>query len=246
MASLYENGLNGILVDDMGMGKTIEAISILAYVRETLNVNEPHLIIAPKSTISNWMKEFKVWAPWFRVVNLVPTMEHRDEIFRNQMEPGYFDICVTTYEGVLICGNRLKKYDWHYVIFDEAHKLKNSDSKISIETRLIPSQCRLLMTGTPLQNDIGELWSLLNMLMPNLFTSKDEFKDWFDFSKYEGGDEHNSLKMQMVKKLHTILRPFMLRRVKSELLTKLPDKIEINISVHLTPIQVDLYAQFLT
>jgi SWI/SNF-related matrix-associated actin-dependent regulator of chromatin subfamily A member 5 len=131
MASLYENRVNGILADDMGMGKTIQAISILAYLKETVKIKKPHLIIAPKSTISNWMKEFKTWAPFFKVVNLIPTAEHRDEIIRNQMQPGYFDVCVTTYEAVLICGSTLAKHDFHYVIFDEAHKLKNSDSKIS-------------------------------------------------------------------------------------------------------------------
>jgi SWI/SNF-related matrix-associated actin-dependent regulator of chromatin subfamily A member 5 len=243
MASLYENGLNGILADDMGMGKTIQAISILAYMHESLKVRKPHLIVAPKSTISNWMKEFKIWAPFFRVVNLIPTAEHRDEILRNQMQPGYFDICVTTYDAVLICEYALKKYDFHYIIFDEAHKLKNSDSTTTQTSRRLKAESRLLMTGTPLQNDIGELWSLLNMLMPQLFTSKDDFKEWFDFSQYDGDNEK---KMSMVKKLHKILRPFMLRRVKADLVTKLPDKIEINISVQLTPLQIDLYAQFLT
>jgi len=90
-----------------------------------------------------------------------------------------------------------------------------------------------LLTGTPLQNDVGELWSLLNMLMPQLFTSKDDFTEWFDFGKYEANQEN---KMAMVKKMHTILRPFLLRRTKSDLATKLPDKIEINISVQLSPV----------
>lgn len=159
------------------------------------------------------------------------------------MKKGYFDICVTTYEAILICESELKKYDWHYVIFDEAHKLKNSESKIATASRLIPSHRRLLLTGTPLQNNIGELWSLLNFLMPALFNSKDDFSEWFDFSNY---DSKEDTKMQMVKKLHTILRPFLLRRTKKDLVIKLPDKIEINISVKLSEVQVDLYCQFLT
>ena len=210
------------------MGKTIQAISILAYMHETIKIKQPHLIIAPKSTISNWMREFKVWAPFFRVVNLIPTAEFRDDILREKMQPGMFDVCVTTYEAVTICKSALMKRNFHYVIFDEAHKLKNSDSIIAQTSREIPSHSRLLLTGTPLQNDVGELWSLLNMLMPAMFTSKDEFKEWFDFSRYEADNE---AKMQMVKKLHTILKPFMLRRTKKDLATKLPDKIEINISV---------------
>jgi SNF2 family DNA or RNA helicase len=97
----------------------------------------------------------------------------------------------------------------------------------------------LLLTGTPLQNDVGELWSLLNMLMPQIFEDKDEFIEWFDFGKYESDKQQ---KMAMVKKLHTILRPFLLRRTKADLATKLPDKIEINISVQLSKVQIDLYS----
>ena len=83
------------------MGKTIQAIAILAYCHEVLNIkSEPHLIIAPKSTISNWIIEFKKWASFFRTVNLVPTAEFRDEIIKNQLKPGYFDVCVTTYSGI--------------------------------------------------------------------------------------------------------------------------------------------------
>lgn len=146
------------------------------------------------------------------------------------MKHGYFDVCITTYEAVKICRHELtKKYKWHYIIFDEAHKLKNSDSVIGQASRELKSEVRLLLTGTPLQNDVGELWSLLNMLMPKIFNSKEDFTDWFDFTKYE--DTKQDQKMIMVKKLHTILRPFLLRRVKNDLAVKLPDKIEINISV---------------
>jgi SNF2 family DNA or RNA helicase len=114
---------------------------------------------------------------------------------------------------------------------------------VSSLSREIHSKNRLLLTGTPLQNDIGELWSLLNFLMPQLFSSKDDFNEWFDFSKYESDQD---TKMSMVKKLHKILKPFLLRRVKADLALKLPDKIEINISVPLSQVQIDLYAQFLT
>ena len=137
-----------------------------------------------------------------------------------------------------ICLAALKKYKWHYLIFDEAHKLKNSESKISINSRMLSSKRRLLLTGTPLQNDIGELWSLLNFLMPQLFRSKDDFEDWFDFTNFKGKED---AKMEMVKKLHMIMRPFMLRRTKKELVVQLPDKIEINIQVKLSQLQVEVY-----
>lgn len=114
------------------MGKTIQAIALLAYLHENVQLKEhPHLVVAPKSTISNWMKEFKKWSPFFRVVNLIPTKEFRDEILRNQMIPGRFDVCVTTYEALLICAEQLQKHDFHVIFFDEAHKLKNNDSIIA-------------------------------------------------------------------------------------------------------------------
>lgn len=171
MISLYENNMNGILADDMGLGKTIQTIAILSYLWESRGLrDEPHLIVAPKSTISNWMREFERWAPFFRTVNLIPTQEHRTEILQNQMKRGQFDICVTSYQA-LISVPELRKYPWHFVVFDEAHKLKNAESQAMQISRLLPSKRRLMLTGTPLMNNVSELWSLLNFLMPQLFTS---------------------------------------------------------------------------
>jgi len=89
------------------MGKTIQTISIIAYLRENSKVKEPHLVIAPKSTIANWMREFDKWTPFLKVVNLDPKIEHREDILKNKMKPGKFDVCVTTYEALKICGTDL-------------------------------------------------------------------------------------------------------------------------------------------
>ena len=128
MVALHENKLNGILADDMGMGKTIQAISIIAYMKETMKIKEPYLVLAPKSTISNWMREFKLWVPMLKVVNLIPTKDERKEIIETALKPGKFDVCITTYDAIGRdeCFQKLKKTYWHYIVFDEAHKLKNS------------------------------------------------------------------------------------------------------------------------
>jgi len=125
MAILYENKINGILADDMGMGKTIQTIAIFAYIYETKNHrNLPHLVVAPKSTIPNWLREFKKWAPFFNVVNLRPRMEFRDDDLKDMKKNG-FDVCLTTYEALKICQGPLTKMKFNYAVFDEAHKLKN-------------------------------------------------------------------------------------------------------------------------
>ena len=155
---------------------------MLAYLYEFRKIKGPHLIIAPKSTISNWMKEFLKWAPFLRIVNLIPTKEMRDEILKTQLVEGKFDVCVTTYEAINILTTALGKHKWVYIIFDEAHKLKNADSKISSNSRSINARRRLLLTGTPLQNNLTELWSLLNFLKPEQFANRDDFNKEFDFN----------------------------------------------------------------
>jgi SWI/SNF-related matrix-associated actin-dependent regulator of chromatin subfamily A member 5 len=110
-------------------------------------------------------------------------MEMREEIIKNQLVDGKFDICLTTYEGINICNYALKRHKWQYFVMDEAHKLKNKDSKISILSREIPARSRLLLTGTPLQNNLLELWALLNFMMPSVFSSSEDFRQWFEFGE---------------------------------------------------------------
>jgi SWI/SNF-related matrix-associated actin-dependent regulator of chromatin subfamily A member 5 len=204
-------------------------------------------VIAPKSTIGNWMKEFKKWTPSLRVVNLVPTQEMRYQILSEQMKAGTFDVCVTTYNALNIIPE-LKKFKWYLITFDEAHKLKNSDSKTAQISRQLPSVRRLLMTGTPLMNNVVELWSLLNFLMPQLFSSMDDFSSWFNLDENQNNaskDLSQDQKLKVVQVLHRIMRPFMLRRTKKDLENKLPDKIEINVSIELSQMQLKIYQELL-
>jgi len=166
MISLYESGISGILADDMGLGKTIQTISILAFIKEYKKINGPHIIIAPKITLGNWINEFEKWLPSARVTKLIATKDEREEILTNVVDKGKFDIIVTSFEGVRICLNSLKKIKWQYIVIDEAHKIKNEDSQLSQVVRKLHTECKLILTGTPLQNNLHELWSLLNFLLP--------------------------------------------------------------------------------
>lgn len=171
-------------------------------------------------------------------------MEVRDEILDNEMVKGKFNVCVTTYDALKIVGKRLHKYPWYLIAFDEAHKLKNSESITMGLARDLPNVRRLLLTGTPLQNNVGELWSLLNLLMPQVFKSKDDFNSWFNFDQSTRSQDDTAdapqltqaNKVMIVQILHRVMKPFMLRRTKKDLATQLPEKIEINISCALAPL----------
>ncbi|KAG0339177.1 hypothetical protein BG004_006931 [Podila humilis] len=170
MVSLYENGLNGILADEMGLGKTLQTISFLSYLREK-GVWGPFLIVAPLSTLANWINEFERFTPTVPCVLYHGQPEQRTHI-RNKrfkkMDPS-FPICVTSYEIVMNDRKHLQKYQWKYIIVDEGHRLKNMNCKLIRELKSYHSANRLLLTGTPLQNNLSELWSLLNFLLPDIF-----------------------------------------------------------------------------
>lgn len=130
----------------------------------------------------------------------------------------------------------LLKFRWEYLIVDEAHKLKNEDSQISQRLRQLDTRYRLLLTGTPLQNNLHELWSLLNFLLPEIFSSSDDFDDWFNLGGNEELTEQEKevRNKQVIEQLHRILRPFILRRVKREVEKQLKPKVEIHVSVGIT------------
>ena len=193
----------------------------------------------PKSVVGNWEQEFKRWCPQIKICNLIARKECREEIIKNQLQPGKFDVCITTFEGVRLCLNALKRFHFQYIVIDEAHKIKNEDSQTSKRIREIKSNYRLLLTGTPLQNNLHELWSLLNFLLPEIFQSSSDFDEWFDL-KNDGGlsdkelEEKNTM---VIKQLHRILRPFMMRRIKREVEKALLPKIEMHINVGITETQ---------
>lgn len=150
-----------------------------------------------------------------------------------------WDICVTTYEMILMEKGLFSKFQWHYIVVDEAHRLKNENTKLSQILRTFLSKNRLLLTGTPLQNNLHELWALLNFILPDVFSAADDFDTWFDSDDCLSGNE------DIVKRLHTILKPFLLRRVKAEVEKSLLPKIEVKLYVGMTEIQRNAYKAIL-
>lgn len=238
MISLYENAINGILADEMGLGKTLQTISLLGYMKHYRSIMGPHLVIVPKSTLANWMNEFKRWCPSLRAVCLIGDAESRNVFIRDVMMPGEWDVCVTSYEMVIKEKSVFKKFIWRYIVIDEAHRIKNEKSKLSEIVREFKSNNRLLITGTPLQNNLHELWALLNFLLPDVFNSSEDFDDWFNTNNCLGDNT-------LVERLHAILRPFLLRRLKSEVEKRLKPKKEVKVYVGLSKMQREWYTKIL-
>jgi len=238
MISLYENGINGILADEMGLGKTLQTISLLGYMKHFRNVSGPHMILVPKSTLANWMNEFKKWCPTIRAVCLIGDQETRNTFIRDVMMPGGWDVCVTTYEMILREKSVFKKFNWKYMVIDEAHRIKNEESKLSLVIRELNTTNRLLITGTPLQNNLHELWALLNFLLPEEFNSADDFDQLFDTNDAIGNES-------LIKRLHGILKPYLLRRLKSDVEKSLLPKKEVKIFIGLSKMQREWYTKIL-
>lgn len=254
LKSLWMNGLCGILADEMGLGKTLQAISMIAFFKEH-NISGPFLIAAPLSTVRNWVEEFKRWTPSINTILYHGSKDERDAMRRKKMKMGdqskfEFPVVVTSYE---ICMNDKKflgNYQWRYIVVDEGHRLKNMNCKLIKELMSYNSANRLLITGTPLQNNIAELWSLLHFLLPEVFNDLDSFEKWFDFSsviedKTDADGKSVKRKNNLVSTMHAILKPFLLRRVKTDVESTLPKKREYILYAPLTAEQKDLYREIL-
>ncbi|KAF7710108.1 SWI/SNF-related matrix-associated actin-dependent regulator of chromatin subfamily A member 5 [Silurus meridionalis] len=238
LISLYENGINGILADEMGLGKTLQTISLLGYMKHYRNILGPHMVLVPKSTLYNWMNEFKRWVPSLRAVCLIGDREERTAFIRDTLLPGEWDVCVTSYEMLIIERAVFKKFNWRYLVIDEAHRIKNEKSKLSEIVREFKTTNRLLLTGTPLQNNLHELWALLNFLLPDVFNSSEDFDSWFDTNNCLGDQK-------LVERLHTVLRPFLLRRIKADVEKSLLPKKEVKMYVGLSKMQREWYTKIL-
>ncbi|CAB3401145.1 unnamed protein product [Caenorhabditis bovis] len=244
LVSLYNNNLNGILADEMGLGKTIQTISFITYLMQMKRNIGPYLVIVPLSTISNWFNEFIKWAPKVQVIVYKGNKDCR-KATEPAIKSGKFHVLLTTFEYVLKEKALLSKLRWKYMIIDEGHRLKNSNCKLtSLLNTHFQTQHRLLITGTPLQNKLPELWALLNFLLPTIFSSCGTFEQWFNApfattgEKVELTDEETML---IIRRLHKVLRPFLLRRLKKEVESQLPEKTEYIVKCDMSALQNVLY-----
>lgn len=267
LKSLYMNGLCGILADEMGLGKTVQAISLIAFFKEK-GVSGPFLIASPLSTVSNWVDEFARWAPSIKTVLYHGTKAEREAIRKQSMKLQDqrnmdFPVVCTSYEICMNDRKYLSQYQWKYIIVvcfslwsdrkrtdplqDEGHRLKNMNCKLIKELMTYKSANRLLITGTPLQNNIAELWSLLHFLLPEVFNDLDSFQSWFDFTSVLDKSGNTEVierrRRKLVSTMHAILKPFLLRRVKTDVEASLPKKREYILYAPLTAEQKELYRE---
>ncbi|XP_022083274.1 DNA helicase INO80-like isoform X2 [Acanthaster planci] len=240
LANLYDCSINGILADEMGLGKTVQSIGFLAHLAESQGIWGPFLIVAPASTLHNWQQECARFVPGFKVLPYWGNPQER-RILRKfwsqrplQTTDSEFHILITSYQLVIQDIKYFQRIKWHYMILDEAQAIKSSSS---VRWKLLlqfSCRNRLLLTGTPIQNSMAELWALLHFIMPTLFDSHEEFNEWFSKDIESHAERQSGINEEQLSRLHMILKPFMLRRVKKDVENELSDKIEILVYCHLT------------
>uniref|UniRef100_H2Z5F5 Helicase ATP-binding domain-containing protein n=1 Tax=Ciona savignyi TaxID=51511 RepID=H2Z5F5_CIOSA len=240
---LFDNAVNGILADEMGLGKTVQCIAMICRLVKS-GFAGPFLVCAPLSTICNWINEFKRFAPRIPVVLYHGTAAERcvlaSTISSVSSDLQCHPVVITSYEVLIRDRPSLGQFAWDYLIVDEGHRIKNMNCRLIRELKLLKVSAKLLLTGTPLQNNLSELWSLLNFLLPEVFNDLSTFEAWFDLKKMQKGIETEQ-QQDVVNKLHKILAPFLLRRTKDDIEIYLPPKRELIVFTPLSESQNEIY-----
>ncbi|KAJ8686508.1 hypothetical protein QAD02_022302 [Eretmocerus hayati] len=247
LANLYDQGISGILADEMGLGKTVQSIAFLCHIAEKYSVWGPFLIISPASTLHNWQQEMARFVPAFKVVPYWGNPQER-KILRQfwdtkdlHTQEASFHVVITSYQLVITDYKYFNRIKWQYMILDEAQAIKSTNSMRWKLLLGFSCRNRLLLSGTPIQNSMAELWALLHFIMPTLFDSHDEFNDWFSKEIESHAENKTGIDEKHLSRLHMILKPFMLRRIKKDVENELSDKIEIMVYCPLTTRQKLLY-----
>lgn len=240
LVNSWRNDTNVILADEMGLGKTVQSVSMLGFLQNAQQIPGPFLVVVPLSTLSNWAKEFRKWLPDMNIIVYVGTRASREvcqqyEFYNDKKvgRPIKFNALLTTYEVVLKDKAVLSKIRWNYLMVDEAHRLKNSEAQLYTTLSEFSTKNTLLITGTPLQNSVEELWALLHFLDRDKFKSKEDFvQNYKNLSSFNENELAN---------LHMELRPHILRRVIKDVEKSLPPKIERILRVEMSPLQKQYY-----
>ncbi|KAH7882573.1 P-loop containing nucleoside triphosphate hydrolase protein [Phlebopus sp. FC_14] len=231
---MYNNGMNCVLGDEMGLGKTLQTLSLFAHIKEDpKGPRDPHLIICPLSVLSSWQNEAARWLPSFQVLRYHGTAAERDRLKNGVRNDDIkFDLCIATYESYVADDSWFKTRRWSYCVLDEGHRIKNSETNVSSKVRGLGSLFRLILTGTPVQNNLVELWSLLNWLYPTVFTAPSErlFRDSFDLTR-------GSYSSPFLSAAHSLLSIIMLRRTKATVEISVPPRQELTVFVPMTEAQ---------
>lgn len=259
LAKLYRAGTNGILADEMGLGKTIQTISLLCHLAEEYENWGPHLVIVPTSVLLNWEMEFKKFAPGLKILSYFGSPQERLKKRKGwNNKNDFFNVVITSYQMAVTDAHIFKRKKWGYLVLDEAHNIKNFKSGRWQALLSLNSERRLLLTGTPLQNNLTELWALLYFLMPKTiidggemegFADLDSFQEWFNKpvnSLVSNMDNNKNNGDLVVKKLHQILKPYLLRRLKKDVEKQMPKKYEHVIKCKLSKRQRYLYDEFMS
>lgn len=225
LITLFENGINGILADEMGLGKTLQAISIIGYLRHVKNINGPHVILVPLSTIENWTREFQRFLPQVRVLHGHCRGDKSGIRAALTASRRSWDVVVTAYQFFVTEHTYFGKLNYQYVVLDEAQRCKNENTQLSQALRCTNYRNMLFMTGTPINNNLHELWALLNLLLPDFFHNSEDFDEWF---KVEDCIDPNH---ERAVRLKNILQPIMLRRIKADVEAAIPPKIKTTLFI---------------
>lgn len=275
MVALHQNGISGILADEMGLGKTLQTVAFSAYLRQVTvspflvvcplsvlhNWVEEYEKFAPKIPVCMYHGSKADRAELRRTVmsrsqtqskpkpkgrgkrRTKSSQDSEDEDALNPLN-NHFPVVITTYEMIINDRKFLAEYDWGYIVVDEGHRLKNLDCRLMQEIKKYPSASRMILTGTPLHNNLGELWALLNFVLPDIFNDIESFQEWFNLPTLQSTIS-TSRSTQIISKLHTILKPFLLRRLKVDVETNLPPKKEYVLYAPLTTRQREAYQEIL-
>lgn len=245
LALLYEQGLSCILADDMGLGKTCQVISFLSHLYEK-GVNGPHLVVVPSSTLENWLREFSIFCPKLKVMPYYAGQSARAEI-REQIldERDDINVVITTYTiaKAKVDAAFLRSVKFNVCVYDEGHMLKSSKSMLYEKLIRISAKFRLLLTGTPLQNNLQELASLLGFIMPEVFRDrKDDLEYVFSHKAKTVGDGGHAalLSAQRIARAKSMMAPFVLRRKKHQVI-ELPAKVAHVEYCEMEPSQMEIY-----